>query len=69
MFSILSIGSLLIVLLIAYWWGNQGAFDALIHFIAVVVAGALALSLWEPVTHAFLLTPAISEYGWASRSA
>jgi len=64
MFSLLSIGSLLIVLLIAYWWGNQGAFDALIHLIAVIVAGALALALWEPVTHAFLLTPATSEYGW-----
>jgi hypothetical protein len=64
MFSLLSIGSLLVVLLIAYWWGNQGAFDALIHLIAVIIAGALALALWEPVTHAFLLTPATSEYGW-----
>ncbi|MBM4006720.1 MAG: CvpA family protein [Planctomycetes bacterium] len=64
MFSILSIGSLLVVLLIAYWWGNQGAFDALVHLIAVIVAGALAFALWEPVTHAFLLTPALSEFGW-----
>ena len=64
MFSILSIGSLLIVLLIAYWWGNQGAFDALIHLIAVVIAGALALALWEPLTHAFLLSSGLSEFGW-----
>jgi hypothetical protein len=64
MFSLLSIGSLLVVLLIAYWWGNQGAFDALVHLIAVIIAGALALALWEPVTTSFLLTPALSEFGW-----
>jgi len=61
---ILSIASLLAVLLIAYWWGNQGVFDALLHLICVVAAGALALALWEPVTTGFLLTPALSEYAW-----
>ncbi|MBM43764.1 MAG: hypothetical protein CMJ36_01960 [Phycisphaerae bacterium] len=37
-----------LVLLIAYWWSNQGFFSALLHLIAVIVAGALALAFWEP---------------------
>lgn len=61
---ILTLASLLAVLLIAYWWGNQGVFDALLHLICVIAAGALALALWEPVTTSFLLTPAMSEYAW-----
>jgi hypothetical protein len=61
---ILSIAALLVVLLIAYWWANQGVFDALLHMICVIFAGALALALWEPVTTAFLLKPSLSEYAW-----
>jgi hypothetical protein len=61
---ILSIAALLVVLLVAYWWGNQGAFDALVHLVCVVFAGALALALWEPVTTSFLLTPTLSEFAW-----
>jgi hypothetical protein len=61
---ILSVASLLVVLLIAYWWGNEGVFDALVHLICVVIAGALALALWEPVTVSFLLKPTLSEWAW-----
>jgi hypothetical protein len=37
------------VLLIGYWWANQGLFSAVIHLLCVVVAGAIALALWEPI--------------------
>ncbi|MFO0873309.1 MAG: CvpA family protein [Phycisphaerales bacterium] len=51
--------------LIAYWWANQGFFSALLHFICVVVAGAIALSVWEFVTVSFLLTGGwFDEYAW-----
>src|SRR5262245_38887130 len=53
---ILNIGVIGLVGLIAYWWSNQGAFSALLHFFCVVVAGAVALSLWEPVTTTWLLS-------------
>jgi len=52
---ILSVLVSLLVLLIAYWWASQGLFDAFIHFVCVVIAGALAFALWEPVTVGFLL--------------
>jgi uncharacterized membrane protein required for colicin V production len=39
-----------LVLLIAYWWANQGLFSSLLHFVCVVVAGALALATWEPLS-------------------
>ena len=53
---ILNIGIIGMVGLIAYWWSNQGAFSALLHCFCVVIAGAVALALWEPVTVAFLLS-------------
>jgi hypothetical protein len=62
---ILSILVSLIVLLIAYWWANQGLFDALIHCVCVVIAGAVALAVWEPVTVGFLLKGGLfDEYAW-----
>ncbi|MBL9150018.1 MAG: CvpA family protein [Phycisphaerae bacterium] len=39
-----------LVLLIAYWWANQGLFSSLLHFVCVVVAGAVALATWEPLS-------------------
>ena len=51
--------------LIAYWWANQGFFSALLHFICVVAAGAIALALWEPVTVNFLLRGGwFDNYAW-----
>lgn len=52
---ILNLGVIGMVLLIAYWWANQGALSAFLHFICVVAAGAIALAVWEPVTTQFLL--------------
>jgi len=41
--------------LMAYWWGFvQGLFSSFVHLVAVIVAGALAFSLWEPTAHYFL---------------
>jgi hypothetical protein len=51
--------------LIAYWWANQGFFSALLHFICVVCAGAVALALWEPLTVGFALRGGwLDEYVW-----
>jgi hypothetical protein len=44
-----------LVLLIAYWWSNQGFFSSLLHLIAVIVAGALAFAFWEPLAIGILL--------------
>lgn len=54
-----------IVLLIAYWWCNQGFFSALLHFLCVLVAGAVAFSLWEWATVTFFLSgKRYDEYAW-----
>ena len=46
---ILNIVVLVFVLLIGYWWANQGLFSAVIHLLCVIVAGAIALAFWEPI--------------------
>jgi len=48
---------ILIIFLLAmiYWWAMQGLFSALLHLAMVITAGALALALWEPLTHGLLL--------------
>ena len=38
------------VILIAYWWSNQGLFSSLLHMAAVIVAGAITISVWELVS-------------------
>lgn len=54
-----------IVLLIAYWWANQGLFSAMLHLVCVIVAGAIALAFWEPVTiNLFLRGGAFDDYAW-----
>ena len=55
MITILNITVIAMVLLIAYWWATQGAFSAIIHLLCVIVAGALALAFWEPLTMGLLL--------------
>ena len=44
-----------LVLLIGYWWANQGVFSGLLHLLCVVVAGAIAFAFWEPLTVGLLL--------------
>jgi len=50
---------------IAYWWINQGALSAALHCLCVVVAGALAFALWEPIVVNFLLNGGtFDNYAW-----
>jgi hypothetical protein len=56
----------ILVLLIAYWWANQGLFSAIIHLLCVVTAGALALAFWEPLTLGLLLRGSwFDSYAWS----
>ncbi len=62
---VLNIVIILLVLLIAYWWANQGLFSAILHLLCVVVAGAVALAVWEPLTTGLLLRGnAFDDYAW-----
>ncbi len=50
--------------LMAFYWGSvQGLFSGLLHLIAVIVAGALALALWEPLVLGFLINR-MPEMAW-----
>ncbi len=63
---IVNIVCLLMVLLIGYWWANQGLFSAIIHLLCVITAGALALAVWEPLTVGLLLKGSFFDhYAWA----
>jgi hypothetical protein len=48
----------------AYWWGSQGLFSALLHLVVTIVAGALALCLWEPIASR-MLGSAIAPMAWS----
>lgn len=53
------------ILLIAYWWSNQGVFSSILHCVCVIVAGAIALSFWEPVVFwLFLKGGGVDNYAW-----
>jgi|GEM_PF-1107019 len=43
------------VFFMAYWWGSRGMFSAVLHLASVIIAGALAFALWEPITVGILL--------------
>tara|TARA_B100001059_G_scaffold225178_1_gene252081 strand:+ start:832 stop:2439 length:1608 start_codon:yes stop_codon:yes gene_type:complete len=55
MIIILNIIVIALVLLIAYWWMDQGFFSSLLHLAAVIAAGTLALAWWEPIAIDYLL--------------
>ncbi|MAT81449.1 MAG: hypothetical protein CMJ29_07375 [Phycisphaerae bacterium] len=38
---------IMMIFIIAYWWSNQGFFSSLLHMVAVIVAGAFTLAIWE----------------------
>jgi hypothetical protein len=44
-----------LLLLIAYWWSNQGLFSAILHLLCVIAAGAVTLAFWEPLVTGVLL--------------
>ncbi|MEE9211609.1 MAG: CvpA family protein [Phycisphaeraceae bacterium] len=54
---------ILFLALMAYWWGVQGFFSALLHLLLVIVCGAIAFALWEPLAEGLLL-PAIGQLAW-----
>ncbi|UCD75098.1 MAG: CvpA family protein [Phycisphaerales bacterium] len=62
-FNIMIIG---LVAFIAYWWANQGLFSAILHCLCVIVAGAIALAVWEPLAFAAFVkgSSGFSNYGW-----
>ena len=51
---ILSILIIIVIALSAFWWGNQGAFSALLHMLCALVAGAVAFAGWEPLAYMLL---------------
>lgn len=65
MLVIFNLVIILIVLLIAYWWANQGLFSSLLHLVCVIAAGAIAIGLWEPVTLSlFMRGSGFDDYAW-----
>lgn len=51
---LISLISIAMVLLIGYLWLTRGFFSALIHFVCVIIAGAVAFAAWEPLSLYFL---------------
>lgn len=53
------------LLLVIAVWGHYGMFSALLHLLATIVAGGLALALWEPLVLGLLMKVAgLTEYAW-----
>lgn len=58
---ILNLLILVFLVLMAYWWGwLQGLFSSFLHLCVVVVAGALAIALWEPLAYLLLATNSVA---------
>ena len=53
-----------LALLIAYWWANQGFLSAVLHMVCVLVAGALAFAVWEPLALLMLSKGIMEDYAW-----
>ncbi len=65
MYAVFNLVIIGLVLLIAYWWANQGLFSAILHLLCVVTAGAIALAIWEPlVTKLLLHNTFFDNYAW-----
>jgi len=64
MITLFNIAILGLVLLIAYWWANEGLFSSLLHLICVIAAGAIAISVWEPITMALMSGGGFDNYAW-----
>lgn len=62
---LLNIIIIFFILLIAYWWANQGFFSSILHFVAVVCAGAIAFAFWEPLVVGLVLqNSGFDNYAW-----
>ena len=65
MSAVFSLVSVAFILLIAYWWANQGLFSAILHCVCVILAGALAFAFWEPVVLGYFLNgSSFDNYAW-----
>lgn len=53
-----------LVLLIAYWWANEGLFSSLLHLVCVIAAGTIALAVWEPLTMSLMSGGGFDNYAW-----
>jgi len=53
-----------IVLLIAYWWANQGAFSGFLHLLCVLAAATIAFAVWEPLSVWLLSLGGVRVYAW-----
>lgn len=63
-FNLMIIG---LILLIAYWWANQGFFSAILHLVCVIAAGAIAFGVWELLVVRLLLKGGgFDNYAWGS---
>lgn len=63
--SVLNIIVIGLILLIGYWWANQGLFSSILHCLCVIAAGAIALAFWEPLVTGFLLKGnKFDNYSW-----
>jgi hypothetical protein len=51
---ILSAIVILLVAAIAYIWASRGFFSSLVHMLCVLIAGAVALGVWEPLAYLLL---------------
>lgn len=60
-FNLLVIG---FILLIAYWWANQGLLSSILHFVCVLAAGVLAFATWEPIAALCLSQDWLVPYAW-----
>jgi hypothetical protein len=58
---ILSLIVIVLVGVIAYIWASRGFFSALVHMLCVLIAGAIALGVWEPVAYWMLGKNGVSE--------
>lgn len=62
---IVNIILLAFLVFMAYWWMSQGLFSGLLHLVAVIVAGSLALALWEPISLGLLMKwDKCAPYAW-----
>ena len=65
MITVFNLVILGLVVLIGYWWANQGVFSGILHLLCVIVAGAIAFAFWEPLTVGLLLRGnAFDNYAW-----
>ncbi len=64
MIILFNIGIIGLVLLIAYWWSNEGLFSSLLHLVCVIAAGAIALAVWEPITISLMSGGGFDNYAW-----